>query len=204
MLQLTTHDGLEKAALALVAGKEVSLSEKLQERAIRMKFIHDEIQALRSTREIPGHKIRREVCLRLSEQFSISLQQSYTDFETASTIFGLEEPLNKKELAFQIQIKTLMEDMEECRVLGDMKSLAQMHKTWADLNKNMPQTNPEIANIPFPKIVYDFNPARLNSAVTEDLEGLEEMERRFIRLAEKGEPKAAFLANIAQDTSYEE
>lgn len=205
-MEYNTHDGLEKAALALVQGKKVSLTKTLEEKATRLKFVHDEMVALRTTNgaKIPGHKIRREVTLRLCEAFGLSLMQAYKDYEIATTIFGLEDTLDKKEISFSIQIKSLMEDMEAVREAGDYKSLAQMHKVLAELNKNMPVQASELAAAPFAKIVYDFNPERLNSKVTESLEELEAMELKFISMAEKGEKKMAFLNKLATNIDYQD
>jgi hypothetical protein len=205
--ELTQKDSLEEIAKKVLAGKTVKMTNAVTEKITRAKFGYDTGVGLRKS-ETPPHEIRRSVAKTVATEYGISLSSAYRVYHDACELFGLDEPINSREINFKLLLEELDDDMEAARQALDWKSVATMHKTKLDAIKNMPNIDAsKIATMPFPEIFYDFSPAQLRSKVVQTPEELDELEAKLIYSINSGKSAGSIkkeMIELLDEAEYED
>lgn len=205
--ELTQKDSLQEIAQMVLAGKPVKMTDSVTEKITRAKFAFDEGVKLRKS-ETQAHKIRRDIANAVAIQFGISLSHAYRVYHDACELFGLDAPLNSKEINFKLILEEIDDDMEAARQAEDWKSVAAMQRTKLDAIKNMPDIDAsKIATMPFPEIYYDFSPGQLKSKVVQTPEELDELEAKLIYAINSGKAAGSIkkeMIDLLEEAEYED
>lgn len=194
-------DGIEKAIKLAIKEKNFKLTEPLEDVLIRYQFAHDKRLVFLKTQS-KLYKLRFDVTEALVREFNISIKQAYLDYANMLKILDNCPPLQKREIAFEMQIEQIDEDMMLAREEKDLRALAALHRVKADLQKSYPQAmEVDWASISFPVIRALFDPKLINSKV---IETPEELAVLNAKLKEKYSSKSAsdFINSIAKDVSF--
>jgi hypothetical protein len=208
IIDVTQKDELKEVARVVLAGKNVNLTQPVQQKIERAKLAYDFGVELRTTKRVQPHFIRRSIAKKVATEYGISLSSAYRVYHDACELFGLDEPINSREINFKLLLEELDDDMEAARQAEDWKSVATMHKTKLDTIKNMPNIDAsKIASMPFPEIFYDFSPAQLRSKVVQTPEELDELEAKLIYSINSGKSAGSIkkeMIELLDEAEYED
>ena len=199
--QITQKDGLEKAIKLAIKEQRFQLSEPLENVLLRYQFAHDKRIAFLRTKT-PIYQVRTNVVEAVVKEFYVSTKQAYLDFLNVSKLLDNAPSIAKKEVAFDMQLEQIEEDMMFMRDQKDFRSLAALHRVKADLLKSYPDANiVDWANLAFPIIQPVFDPVLINSKVIENTSELELLNQK---LKNKYKEKSAsdFINSLAKDAEF--
>jgi hypothetical protein len=205
--ELTQKDSLPEIAQMVLAGRNVKMTDAVAQKINRAKLAFDYGVELRKT-SIEAHKIRRDVAKYVAGNCGVSLSAAYLIYHDAAELFGLDAPLNSREINFKLILEEIDDDMEAARQDGDWKSLAVMQRTKLDAIKNMPDIDAsKVGTMPFPEIYYDFSPAQLKSKVVQTPEQLDELEAKLIYAINSGKAAGSIkkeMIELLEEAEYED
>lgn len=202
--QITQKDGLEKAIKLAIKDQRFQLSEPLEKVLLRYQFAHDKRMVFLRVQTNKLYKVRFDVAEALVREFDISIKQAYLDYANVLKFLDNSPSIIKKEVAFDLQIEQIEEDMMLARDEKDLRALAALHKVKADLLKNYPHANVvDWVNLSFPEIRAIFDPSQIKSKVIESPKDLELLNQK-LKNTYKEKSASDFINSLATDAEFTE